>query len=239
MTTQRLWTTRLALLLCTSFFIQSTFAQKATLDGTVIKMPVVVVGAQQFSVDLSLDAGSNPPTFSLAAFSETSGGDTTSAPFLEGTTLKIPTIDINGVDFFVDLALLSDNPVSFQLANFAPNPTTTTPPTSEQLLAQATTLFQETVEQPVINNRCINCHVQGGAASFTALVYERQSSTSTANNIQEISNYIQARQNGVQTILNKTQGIGHGGGPQLQSSSAEFAALSAFLTALTAALSAG
>lgn len=228
-----------ALLLCTSLLFQSAFAQKATVEGTVIKMPVVVVGTQQFSVDLSLNLGSDPFTFSLAAFAETSGGDTTNAPFLEGTTLKIPTIDINGADFSVDLTLLSDNPVLFQLAGLTQNPATETPPTSEQLLAQATEFFQANVEQPVINNRCINCHVQGGAASFTALVYERQSSTSTANNIQEISSYIQARSNGVTTILSRAQGIGHGGGVQLANGSTEFNALSEFLTLLSSSISGG
>lgn len=231
---QKLNIPRLALLLCLPFFLQTAFAQKATLDGTVIKMPVVVVGTQQFSVDLSLDVGSNPITFSLAAFGETSGGDTANAPFLEGTTLKIPTIDINGVDFFVDLALLSDNPVSFQLANFAPNPTVST---SAQLLAQATSLYVDSVEQPVINARCILCHVQGGAATGTGLIYERPSSTATANNIQEFTTFIQSRTDAVEYILSKARGVAHGGGVQLQSSSTEYAALSQFLTLLANSLS--
>lgn len=234
MNLQRLNISRLALFLCAAFLVQTSFAQKATLDGTVIKMPVVVVGTQQFSVDLSLNIGSDPITFGLAAFAETSGGDTSSAPFLEGTTLKIPTIDINGVDFFVDLNLLSDNPVLFQLANFAPNPTE---PTSAQLLAQATSLYVDSVEQPVINARCILCHVQGGAATATGLVYERPSSTSTANNIQEFTTFIQSRTDAVEYTLSKARGVAHGGGAQLQSSSAEYAALNTFLTLLANSLS--
>jgi len=81
-------------------------------------MPVVVVGTLQFSVDLSLNIGSDPITFSLAAAAETSGGDTTNAAFLNGTVLNIPTLAINGTAFFVDLTLTSNAPVTFELTNF-------------------------------------------------------------------------------------------------------------------------
>lgn len=231
---QRLSIYQFALFLCATLFIQASAAQVATLEGTVIKMPVVIVGSQQFSVDLSLDIGSEPITFSLAAAAETSGGDTTNAPFLEGAVLKIPTIDINGVDFFVDLTLLSDNPVAFQLANFAPNPVA---PTTDLLRAQALELFQQNVDQPIISGRCVTCHVQGGNAGGTGLVYQRQSATSSANNFAVLETYIQSRQNAVQTILSKASGsVAHGGGTQLSSASVDFANFSAFLTVLASAL---
>lgn len=227
---------RFALLLCATLFVQSTIAQVATLEGTVIKMPVVVVGDTQFSVDLSLNIGSDPITFSLAAAAPTSGGDTTNAPFLEGTVLKIPTLVVNGVDFFVDLTLISDNPVTLQLSNIGANPVA---PTSAELRAVALDLFTQNIDQPIINSRCVVCHVQGGNAGATPLIYQRQSATSTANNFGVIESYLQSRPNGVQTILSKASGaVAHGGGTQLSSGSTDFANLSAFLTALASAIAA-
>ncbi len=225
---------RFALFLCATLFIQTSVAQVATLEGTVIKMPVVVAGTSQFSVNLSLDIGSDPITFSLAAFAETSGGDTANAPFLEGAVLKIPTIAIDGTDFFLDLTLTSNAPVSFQLTNFGANTVST--PTSDELRVQALTLFQQNVDQPIINNRCVNCHVQGGIAGGTPLIYQRQSATSTTVNFGVIEAYLQSRQNGVQTSLSKSLGVAHSGGAQLSSASTDFANFSAFLTLLASSL---
>jgi hypothetical protein len=225
---------KLILFLCATFLIETSFAQSATLEGTVIKMPVVVVGTSQFSVDLSLILGSDPVMFSLAAAAETSGGDTTNAPFLEGAVLKIPTLVINGVDFFVDLTLTSNDPVLFTLSNFGPNPVV---PTSAELRAQSLALFQQNVEQPIINSRCIACHVQGGIARNTGLVYQRQSASSTATNIGIFETFIQSRSNAVEFILSKASGtIGHVGGAQLSSSSADFANFNAFLALLASSL---
>lgn len=227
---------RFSLFLCAALFVQTSIAQVATLEGTTIKMPVVVVGASQFSVDLSLDIGSDPITFSLAAAAETSGGDTTNAPFLEGVVLKIPTLAINGADFFVDLTLTSNAPVSFQLTNFGA--VAVSPPTSDELKAQALALFEQNIDQPIINSRCVVCHVQGGNAGNTPLVYQRASATSTAANFSAIETYLQSRPNGVQTILSKASGaVAHGGGTQLSSGSTDFANLSAFLTLLASSLS--
>jgi hypothetical protein len=227
---------RFALFLCAALFVQSSIAQVATLEGTVIKMPVVVVGTTQFSVDLSLDLGSDPITFSLAAAAETSGGDTTNAPFLEGVVLKIPTLVVNGTDFFVDLTLISDAPVKFQLSNIGAN---SVAPTSDELRALALDLFTQNIDQPIINSRCVVCHVQGGNAGGTPLVYARASATSTAANFAVIETYLQSRPNGVQTILSKASGaVAHTGGTQLSSGSTDFANLSAFLTALAAAVAA-
>ncbi len=225
---------KLVLFLCATFLIETSFSQSATLEGTVIKMPVVVVGTLQYSVDLNLVIGSNPIMFSLAAATETSGGDPTNAPFLEGAVLKIPTLIVNGVDFFVDLTLTSNDPILFQLTNFGPNPVI---PTSAELRAQSLILFQQNVEQPIINSRCVFCHVQGGNAGNTNLVYQRQSASSTANNFRVIETFIQSRSNAVEYILSKASGtIGHGGGAQLSKSSSEFANFSEFLVLLASSL---
>lgn len=228
---------RFALFFYATFFVQSSIAQVATLEGTVIKMPVVVVGTTQYSVDLSLNIGSDPITFSLAAAAETSGGDTTNAPFLDGAILKIPTLAINGANFFVDLTLTSSAPVTFQLSNFGA--VAVSQPTSDELRAQALALFEQNIDQPIINNRCVVCHVQGGNASGAPLVYERSSATSTATNFAVIETYLQSRPNGVQTILSKSSGtVAHGGGTQLSSGSTDFANFSAFLTALASSITA-
>jgi hypothetical protein len=226
---------KFALFLCAGLFVQTCAAQVATLEGTTIKMPVVVVGTSQFSVDLSLNVGSDPITFSLAAASETNGGDTTNAPFLEGAVLKIPTLAIDGTDFFVDLTLTGNAPVTFQLTNFGAN--TVSPPASDELRVQALAFFQQNVDQQIINSRCVNCHVQGGNAGNTPLIYQRQSATSTAVNFGVIEAYLQSRQDGAQTILSKSLGDSHSGGAQLTGGSTDFANFSEFLTLLANSLS--
>jgi len=80
------------------------------------------------------------------------------------------------------------------------------------------------------------CHVQGGFAGNTPLIYQRQSATSAAVNFGAIGSYLQSRQNGVQTILSKSSDVAHSGGAQLSSGSTDFANFSAFLTLLASSL---
>ncbi len=95
-------------------------------------------------------------------------------------------------------------------------------------------LFQTTIEQQIIQRRCVVCHVAGGVAGNTGLVYQRSSATSTASNFARLESFVASRADAKNYILNKSIGISHGGGAQLNSASTEFANFSAFLDALIA-----
>lgn len=100
------------------------------------------------------------------------------------------------------------------------------------------TLYQSRVA-PIIQGTCIGCHVSGGAASSTRLVYAPGSSTSVQEaNFDRVRSYIEVNiKNGSQyTFLNKGQGQGHGGGNQLRRAD-EIQAVTDFIDAIAAALS--
>ena len=80
------------------------------------------------------------------------------------------------------------------------------------------TLYKTRVA-PIIQGTCIGCHVSGGAAGSTRLVYASGSSTSVQEaNFDRVRSYIEGNiKTGSQyTFLNKGQGQGHGGGNQLR-----------------------
>jgi hypothetical protein len=122
-------------------------AQPATLEGTTLKIPVVLAGELAYAIDLSLVLGSSPITFDLISASEaaTSTVDTTSPSIFEGSTLTIPSIQIDGSDFLVRLNLSGQNPIQFQLADFSVNDD----PTANNAL----TLFQSRIATPIIQSR--------------------------------------------------------------------------------------
>jgi hypothetical protein len=94
-------------------------------------------------------------------------------------------------------------------------------------------LFQTTIEQQIIQPRCVVCHVAGGVADNTGLIYRRSSATSAANNFAQLESFVASRSDAKNYILTKsTGGLGHGGGAQLSSASTQFANFSTFLDAL-------
>jgi hypothetical protein len=77
------------------------------------------------------------------------------------------------------------------------------------------------------------CHVAGGDADNTGLIYRRSSATSAANNFAQLESFVASRSDAKNYILTKsTGGLGHGGGAQLSSASTQFANFSTFLDAL-------
>ena len=100
--------------------------------------------------------------------------------------------------------------------------------------------YQDSVAS-VIQNNCINCHVRGGRASSTRLVYTAGSSISVQEgNFNLVRSYIEGNiKTGSQyTFLNKGQGQGHGGGEQLRNES-DIQAVTAFIDAVALSLSDG
>lgn len=100
-------------------------------------------------------------------------------------------------------------------------------------MATSQTLFNDTISAPIIQSRCIVCHVAGGSAQATPLVYARGT---TANfrqlNYDTILNYLRGTANAASLIRTKPQGqVSHFGGTQIAPGSSLAQAWEAFVSA--------
>ena len=99
--------------------------------------------------------------------------------------------------------------------------------------AASLTFFRSNISSPIIQSNCIGCHVSGGSAGGTPLVY----ATSGVEGFQDTNyntllDYIKNVPNGSSKILSRPQGIGHGGGAVLATESAGFADWSQFVSSV-------
>ena len=97
-------------------------------------------------------------------------------------------------------------------------------------------VFRDHISDPIIQSRCVNCHVQGGLSSHTRLVFVRRSASAEVDyeglNLQTFRDFLAAVDEsggGGTRILNKIQGVSHGGGVQVPLGSADFASMQRFL----------
>ena len=94
-------------------------------------------------------------------------------------------------------------------------------------------VFRDHISGPIIQSRCINCHVAGGLSGNTRLVFVRASDTADheARNLRTLQKLLDdlADEGGGNYILNKIQGVSHGGGVQVPLGSADFASMERFL----------
>jgi len=94
-------------------------------------------------------------------------------------------------------------------------------------------LYQDTISQPIVQTSCIVCHVAGGVAGSTKLIYQTIGQPDyLQNNFDTLTNYMLNEPGGSDLILSKPQGLGHGGGLILTSKSSEFAAWTEFVNAV-------
>ena len=94
-------------------------------------------------------------------------------------------------------------------------------------------VFRQNISGPVVQSKCVNCHVEGGLAGHTRLLLGRSTNANhVAVNLQAFENLLVGVQGGAQLILNKIQGVGHGGGVQVPAGSADFARMERFLELL-------
>ena len=82
---------------------------------------------------------------------------------------------------------------------------------------QSLTLFTQNISTPIIQNRCVVCHVSGGAASSTRLVYVRSTNSNHVSiNYNTLADFMQTASDATNLLISKPQGqLGHGGGVQL------------------------
>ena len=97
-------------------------------------------------------------------------------------------------------------------------------------------VFHDHISDPIIQSRCVNCHVQNGVSGHTRLVFVRRSADADVDyetlNLQTFRDFLAAVDEsggGGTRILNKIQGVSHGGGVQVPLGSADFANMQRFL----------
>ena len=94
-------------------------------------------------------------------------------------------------------------------------------------------VFRERISGPVVREKCINCHVEGGPSGNTRLVFVRSSNPDhEALNLKAFEDFVARVDGAGLRIINKIQGVGHGGGLQVAVDSPEFADMKRFLRLL-------
>ena len=84
-------------------------------------------------------------------------------------------------------------------------------------------LFLNYISGPIVQAKCINCHVEGGRSGRTRLVFLPASTPDHgALNLTTIEHFLATVDDGADRILNKIQGMRHGGGVQVPAGSADF-----------------
>ncbi|MDE0006878.1 MAG: hypothetical protein OXS50_01195, partial [Gammaproteobacteria bacterium] len=75
----------------------------------------------------------------------------------------------------------------------------------------------------IIQGQCIACHVEGGTSANTRIVFVAGSDASSRrSNQQTLADFLSLVEGGAELLLNKVQGVSHGGGVQLQAGSSGF-----------------
>ncbi len=99
--------------------------------------------------------------------------------------------------------------------------------------ASAEQVFREHVAVPIVQNRCVRCHVEGGASGHTRLVFiEEEAADHETRNLAAFREFLASVGGGADLMLHKIQGVAHGGGVQVPAGSPEFAFLERFLRLL-------
>ena len=90
--------------------------------------------------------------------------------------------------------------------------------------------FLNHISSPIVQAKCVNCHVEGGVSGHTRLILHPSSNPDHgALNLAVFENFLADVEDGGDLILNKIQGVGHGGGVQVAAGSDDFANMERFL----------
>ena len=96
-------------------------------------------------------------------------------------------------------------------------------------------VFGRHISERVVQSRCVACHVEGGRSGHTRLVFvESTNPKHEALNLETFERFLAEVEGGASRILNKIQGVSHGGGEQVPADSADFAQMERFLSGLDA-----
>ena len=90
--------------------------------------------------------------------------------------------------------------------------------------------FLNHISGPIVQAKCVNCHVEGGVSGHTRLILHPSSNPDHGTlNLAVFENFLADVEDGGDLILNKIQGVGHGGGVQVAAGSDDFANMERFL----------
>ncbi len=90
--------------------------------------------------------------------------------------------------------------------------------------------FLNHISGPIVQAKCVNCHVEGGVSGHTRLIFQPSSNSDHGTlNLAAFENFLANVEDGANLILNKVQGVGHGGGIQVPAGSDDFANMESFL----------
>ena len=100
-------------------------------------------------------------------------------------------------------------------------------------VAEAEEIFRARVSNPVVQSKCINCHVEGGQSGGTRLVFTESSDAHHATtNFDVFQDFLGEVDGGRELILDKIQGISHTGGVQIAVGTTDFMTMEDFLELL-------
>ena len=220
----------------------SAEGQVAYVLGDIVKIPVLSVGVSAYSLDLQLLPNTDPVQLIMVSALDITASEPnlSEASSFANNTLTIPSLTAGNASYRVALLLVSVEPsVVLQLSKVDLLPVPSSPsPTQQQApvkayLAKAQELFSSSIAQSIIQTKCVSCHRQGGYAGGTSLIFVRAGETSQGTNIAAFEAQLKRRADGVNYILRKVSGNGHGGGRQLVVGSASYNNLTEFLTLLS------
>ena len=100
----------------------------------------------------------------------------------------------------------------------------------------AEAVFRQLISGPIVQSKCVSCHVEGGASGNTRLVFVTDANPDhEAINLQVFKDFLDEEDDGASYILNKIQGaLGHGGGIQVAAGTEDYANVERFLSLLGA-----
>ena len=97
----------------------------------------------------------------------------------------------------------------------------------------AAEVFREHISGPIVQSKCVLCHVKGGQSGNTRLVFLPLSNPDhEAHNLQVFKDFLADVDDGATYILNKIQGVAHGGGVQVAAGTVDYENMERFLRLL-------
>ena len=191
-------------------FAHISHAQEATFIDNVLTLSKATVGETAYALELGLSVNQGNYDFGVLAAEEVPFTNTDGASIFDGSVLRVPTVDVGGVNYSLDLELISGDPITLRLSSFAE----VAAPTPSALV-QATTLFGESIETQIVQAKCTVCHKVGLIASNSGLLFVSASESSAATNLGAFANYLSGAEDARTRILSMVTGVGHSGGPQM------------------------
>ena len=205
---------RMILSLCLplfSVFAYASYAQEATFIDNVLTLSKATVGETAYALELGLSVNQGNYDFGVLAAAEVPFTNTDGASIFDGSVLRVPTVDVGGTNYSLDLALISGDPITFRLSDYAevaaPTPSA---------LAQATTLFGDSIETQIVQAKCTVCHKVGLIANNSGLLFVSTRDGSAATNLSAFANYLNGSEAARTRILSMVTGVEHTGGKQME-----------------------